>query len=59
MKLISKGNGRNYYWYEEWKESPIEIVKQGGRFYRTKVVIGEWLRTVGNPLKKEEFTLQE
>ena len=58
MKLISKGNGRNYYWMDE-KGNIQEIVKQGGRFYRTKVVIGEWLRPVGNPLKKEEFTLSD
>lgn len=55
MKLLSKGNWKNFYGLEEWKD-PIEIVKQGGRFYRTKYVIGEWLRPVGNPLKKEEFT---
>lgn len=58
MTLISKWNGKNYYGIE--KDGSIhEIVKQGGLFYRTRYVIGEWLRSIGNPLKKSEFTLQE
>ena len=58
MKLISKWNGKNYYWIDT-DGSIHEIVKQGGWFYRTKYVIGEWLRPIGNPLKKADFTLQE
>lgn len=57
MKLMSKGNWKNFYGFE--KGQILEIVKQGGRFYRTKYVIGEWLRTVGDPLKSSEFTLVE
>lgn len=36
-----------------------EIVRMGGLFYRTKFVLWEWLRPVGNPLKHSEFTLVE
>lgn len=57
MKIVSKWNGRNYYGYETKKSNPIEVVKSGGRFYRTKFVIGEWLRAVWNPIK--DFTLKE
>lgn len=57
MKIVSKWNGRNFYGYEKWKSDPVEIVKEWGRFYRTKFVIGEWLRAVGNPIK--DFTLKQ
>ena len=54
MQLISKWNGKNFYGIEsDW--SIHEIVKERGKFYRTKYVIGEWLRPIGNPLKKSEF----
>ena len=57
MKLISKGNWKNYYWIGKDK-SIQEIVKKGGYFYKTKYVLGEGLRPIGNPLKKGEFILQ-
>jgi len=58
MQLISKWNGKNYYGIEsDW--SIHEIVRVRGYFYRCKYVIGEWLRPIGDALKKSEFTLQE
>ena len=54
MLITSKGNGKNYYGYD--KQGNIhEVVKVGGRFYRAKLVIGEWLRAIWSPLK--DFTL--
>lgn len=55
MKLVSKWNGKNYYGIEKW--NVVEIVRLSGYFYRTKYVIGEWLRAVGDALKKSEFSL--
>lgn len=57
MKIISKGNWKNFYGYD--KDGIHEILKVRERFYRCKYVIGEWLRPVGDALKKSEFTLQE
>lgn len=57
-KLMSKWNGRNYYLIDT-KGVYHEVVKMGGGFYRVKYVIGEWLRPIGNPLKKSEFILEE
>ena len=51
MFIVSKNNGRNYYGFKTTKSNPEEVVKEGGRFYRTKFVIGEWLRAVWNPIK--------
>ena len=56
MKLISKWNGKNFYGIEsDW--SIHEILKVRERFYRTKYVIGEWLKPIWDALKKSEFTL--
>ena len=55
MKLISKWNGKNFYGIENW--SVIEVVRIRGCLYRTKFILGEWLRAVGEALKKSEFTL--
>jgi hypothetical protein len=57
MKLVSKWNGKNYYGIENG--SVVEIVRLSGYFYRTKFILGEWLRAVGDALKKSEFTLVE
>jgi len=37
MLLVSKQNGRNYYWYpkEGWI---VEVLKIGGRFFRCELV---------------------
>jgi hypothetical protein len=53
--LTTKGNGRNYYWYEDWSKNPFEVIKMRGRFYRAKLIIGEWLIAVGNPLRNFYF----
>ena len=53
--LTSKGNGRNYYWYENGSTNPFEVVKIRGRFYKAKLVIGEWLIPQWNPLKNFYF----
>lgn len=55
MKLVSKWNGKNYYGIENW--AVVEIVRISGYFYRTKFILGEGLRAVGDALKKSEFTL--
>lgn len=55
MKLISKWNGKNFYGVENG--SIIEVVKVSGLFYRTRYIIGEWLRPIGEALKKSDFTL--
>lgn len=55
MKLISKWNGKNFYGVE--KGSIIEVVKVSGLFYRTKYILGEGLRPVGEALKKSEYEL--
>lgn len=55
MLLVSKWNGRNYYWYEEWSKIPFEVIKMKGRFYRAKLIIGEWLRAMWNPLRNFYF----
>ena len=58
MILISKWNGKNYYWLDsDWVYH--EIVKVRGLFYRTKYIAGEWLRAIGDPLKQSQFTLVE
>ena len=55
--IVSKGNNYNYYWYLE-NGSIVEVVKDvAGRFYRAKLIIGEWLIKQGNPLTN--FTLVE
>lgn len=49
MKLVSKGNGKNFYGFE--KGQIVEILKVGGEYYRLKYK--NWsLIPVGNPLKK-------
>lgn len=54
MKLLSKWNGKNYYGIQsDW--SILEVVKISGYFYRAKYVIGEWLRPVGEALKKSDL----
>lgn len=58
ITLISKWNGKNYYGLDP-KWIYHEIVRIGGLFYRTKFVLGEGLRPIGNPLKHSEFTLVE
>jgi hypothetical protein len=58
MQLIEKGNWKNYYWIEA-DGSIHEIVRVRGYFYRTKYVIGEWLRPIGDALKKSEYSLEE
>lgn len=56
-KIVSKGNGYNYYWYLE-NGSIVEVIKDvAGRFYRCKLIIGEWLIKQGNPL--HDFILVE
>jgi hypothetical protein len=35
----------------------VEVIRIRGFFYRTKYVLGEGLRAVGEALKKNEFTL--
>lgn len=59
MKIVSKWNGRNYYGFESEDKPPVEIVRVRGYFYRTKYVIGEWLKPIGDALKKSEFNLVE
>ena len=53
MKLVSKGNWRNFYGIDKW--SIFEVLKVSWNYYRAKYVTGEWLRAVGNPIKR--FTL--
>ena len=55
MKLVSKWNWKNFYWYE-WDQI-LEILKVRNDYYRCKYVLGEGLRPIGNSLKKSEFTL--
>jgi hypothetical protein len=57
-EIISKWNGKNYYGIDPGGEIH-EIVRVRGYFYRTKYVIGEWLKPIGDALKKSEFTLVE
>jgi len=57
-EIISKWNGKNYYGIDPGGEIH-EIVRVRGYFYRCKYVIGEWLRPIGDALKKSEFTLEE
>jgi len=40
MLITSKGNGKNYYGYDE-QGNIHEVIKVGGRFYLAKLVIGE------------------
>ena len=54
MKLVSKWNGKNYYWFNG--DQIVEVIKLGGDYYRLKYKNGS-LIPVGNPLKKSEFTL--
>ena len=56
MKLVSKWNWKNFYGFE-WDQI-LEIVKLRDYYYRTVYIIGEWLRAVGNPLKKNEYVLE-
>lgn len=51
LKIMSKGNWRNFYWIAKDKK-PVEIVREGGKFYFTKYVIGQWLTAIGDPIKK-------
>lgn len=55
--IVSKKNGYNYYWYLE-DDKVVEVIKDvAGRFYRCKLIIGEWLIKQGNPL--HDFILVE
>lgn len=56
MKLISKGNGKNFYGVEN-DGTLVEVIRIRGLFYRTKFVLGEGLRPIGEALKKSEFKL--
>jgi len=49
VKLVSKGNGRNYYGYT--KDGVEEVIKVRGLFYFTKYIIGEWLIPIGQPIR--------
>jgi hypothetical protein len=40
MLITSKGNGKNYYGYDE-QGNIHEVVKVEGRFYLAKLIIGE------------------
>lgn len=53
MELISKWNGRNFYWIENG--TIVEVIRLRGFFYRTRYIMGEWLRPIGEALKKSEF----
>ena len=53
MLITSKGNGKNYYGYDD--KGIHEVIKVGGRFYIAKLIIGEWLLAIWSPLKN--FTL--
>ena len=53
MLITSKGNGKNYYGYDD--KGIHEVIKVGRRFYLAKLIIGEWLRAMWSPLK--HFTL--
>lgn len=53
--LVSKWNGRNYYWYDEWKWTPYEVIKMKGRYYKAKFILGEGLRAMWMPLKNFYF----
>jgi hypothetical protein len=56
--ITSKGDGKHFYAYQQyWKrEQKIwECVKIKGRYYLAKLVLGEGLKTVGEPLI--DFTL--
>lgn len=55
VKLMSKWNGRNYYGFVQWKSRPVEVVKEGGRFYVAKYTIKHGLTATGNPLKNFTF----
>lgn len=54
MKLISKGNGKNFYGVEN-DGTLVEVIRIRGLFYRTRYVLGEGLRPIGEALKKSEF----
>ena len=57
IKLITKGNGKNYYWYLP-DGSIKEYVKVRGCFYPLKYK--HWkLTPVGDALTKDQFTLEE
>lgn len=56
MKLISKWNGKNFYGVEN-DGTLVEVIRIRGLFYRTKFVLGEGLRPIGEALKKSEFIL--
>lgn len=57
MKLVSKWNWKNFYGIENW--TIVEVIRISGFFYRTKYVLGEGLRAVGEALKKSDFILVE
>lgn len=49
-KVVSKGNNKNYYGYTD-DGRVVEVIKDVvGRFYRCKLIIGEWLVKQWNPL---------
>ena len=55
--VVSKRNGYNYYGYLD-DGTVVEVIKDVvGRFYRCKLIIGEWLVKQWNPLTN--FTLIE
>lgn len=51
--ITSKGNGKNFYAYIGGEIH--ECLKVRGRFYLAKLILGEGLRAIGEPLKN--FTL--
>ena len=58
MIIVSKGNGKNYYGFEDENSSPVEVVKIGGGFHLA--VYKHWeLTPVGNQIPKSQFTLVE
>ena len=58
MIITSKGNGKNYYGYEDENSSPVEVLKVRGSFYLAK--FKHWkLTPVGDALTKNQFTIVE
>lgn len=58
ITIVSKGNGKNFYGFFEWKETPEEVLKVRGCFYLAKVKHNV-LTPVGNALSKDTFTIVE
>ena len=55
LKLTSKGNGINFYWYDkEWRIFEVKKSK-GGWFFICKLNENGELIQQGEPLKKNEF----